>query len=157
MNEPPGDGAGSTGIQRRGVVAVIARGELLLAIRRSPHVPAPGKICFPGGGLEAGESEEDALVRELREELGLAVRPIRRLWTSETPWRVALSWWRAEVDDPVHHQKDPFEVSEVLWLAPRELIAHPDLLTSNQEFLTALLDGTIVWDSRPPEMEGECA
>src|SRR5437899_2455576 len=78
---------------RRGVVAVVNRGGRLLVIRRSQQVVAPGAICFPGGGIEAGESETDALVREVQEELGVAVMPLKRLWQSVTPWNVDLAWW----------------------------------------------------------------
>jgi len=39
---------------RRGVVAVVMRGEQFLVIRRSQHVRAPGMYCFPGGTIEAG-------------------------------------------------------------------------------------------------------
>ncbi len=48
-------------IRRRGVVAVVMRGDRFLTIRRSAEVLAPGKYCFPGGGIEAGETEVAAL------------------------------------------------------------------------------------------------
>jgi len=50
------------------VVAVILRGERFLVICRSQQVRAPGMYCFPGGGIEPGETEEQALRRELLEE-----------------------------------------------------------------------------------------
>ena len=75
---------------RRGVIAVIVRDERFLVIRRSQHVVAPRAFCFPGGAIEGLESEPQALVRELREELGVDVTPRERLWASVTPWRVAI-------------------------------------------------------------------
>ena len=77
--------------ERRGVVAVVVRDGRFLVIRRSQQVVAPGAFCFPGGGIEPGETEEAALVRELREELDVLVRPIRLVWRSLTPWNVALA------------------------------------------------------------------
>ena len=65
---------------RRGVVGVVVRDGRMLVIRRSRSVVAPLVYCFPGGGIEAGESEEEALVREFREEIGVTIRPVRRLW-----------------------------------------------------------------------------
>lgn len=50
-----------------------ARGRILLA-RRTEGRDLAGRWEFPGGKLEPGESPEDALVRELREELGIEAR-----------------------------------------------------------------------------------
>jgi 8-oxo-dGTP diphosphatase len=48
-----------------------ARGRILLA-RRTEGRDLAGLWEFPGGKVEPGESPEDALVRELREELGIS-------------------------------------------------------------------------------------
>ncbi len=50
-----------------------ARGRILLA-RRTEGRDLAGRWEFPGGKQEPGESPEDALVRELREELGIEAR-----------------------------------------------------------------------------------
>mgnify|MGYP002545127231 FL=1 len=59
--------------------AVIRRDGRLLLCRRAER---PGDSCaglweFPGGKREPGESLEDCLVRECREELGVQVKPLR--------------------------------------------------------------------------------
>jgi len=54
----------------RVVAAVVRRGEAILITRRPDRPGRPGQWEFPGGKVEAGEAEEDALRRELREELG---------------------------------------------------------------------------------------
>ena len=54
-----------------GAIAV-RDGRLLLVKRGRP--PAVGRWSVPGGRVEAGESEPDAVVREVAEETGLAVR-----------------------------------------------------------------------------------
>lgn len=133
-------------LRRRGVVAVIERQGTLLVIRRSRTVVAPGAFCFPGGGIEAGESEEQALVRELREELQVAVRPIRRLWSSVTPWQVELAWWQAEMAGDVHPVPAPAEVESIHWHTPSEIVGLPGLLESNLQFLAALARNEIAFE-----------
>jgi 8-oxo-dGTP pyrophosphatase MutT (NUDIX family) len=130
------------GPRRRGVVAVLARDGELLVIRRSQTVTAPGAFCFPGGGLEVGEDEQQAVVRELREELAAAVRPYRRMWECTTAWQVHLAWWRCELLDEALVPCEA-EVASVHWLTPAELVRLPNLLESNQRFLQALAEGRI--------------
>ena len=56
-----------------GAIIRDAAGRLLL-IRRG-HEPEAGSWSLPGGRVEPGESDAQALVREMREETGLIVRP----------------------------------------------------------------------------------
>jgi 8-oxo-dGTP pyrophosphatase MutT (NUDIX family) len=135
-----------TGLERRGVVAVIRRGERLLVIRRSQSVVAPGAYCFPGGAIEAEETEENALVRELVEELGVSVRPVRRIWSNDTTWNVKLSWWLVEAEPTCEYLPNPVEVESVHWLTVEEMAGLPQLLESNRHFLRALAGGEIVLD-----------
>lgn len=52
------------------VAAVVRRGDELLVSRRPDRPGKPGQWEFPGGKVEAGEGEPEALRRELAEELG---------------------------------------------------------------------------------------
>lgn len=54
--------------------AIIERGGKVLAAQRSEAMSLPLKWEFPGGKIEAGESPEECLSRELNEELGVSVR-----------------------------------------------------------------------------------
>ena len=129
--------------RRRGVVAVIIRDGRFLVIRRSQHVRAPGMHCFPGGAIEPGESEQEALGRELVEELALAARPLKRIWQGVTPWNVELAWWLAEIDPAATPQANPLEVESFHWLSAEEIRLLPQLLASNLEFLDAWERGEI--------------
>ena len=131
---------------RRGAVAVIVREGRLLVIRRSESVVAPGAFCFPGGGIEADETEEQALVREIQEELGVIIHPVRRLWRSVTPWRVELAWWLGTIPAGASLAANPAEVASVHWHTPAEMLALDRLLESNHAFLAALAAGEIVLD-----------
>jgi 8-oxo-dGTP diphosphatase len=123
---------------RRGVVGVVVRDGRMLAIRRSRSVVAPLVYCFPGGGIDGVESEEEALVREFREEIDVAVRPVRRLWHCVTAWKVDLAWWLAEMEPEATPTPNPSEVESIHWFTPEEMAALPDLLESNREFLELL-------------------
>lgn len=140
MNPPD---PGKALANRRGVAAVIRRGSRFLVIRRAADVAAPGMLCFPGGGIEPGETEEKALIRELFEELGVGAVPRRRLWRRVTPWGVDLAWWLVELDPNQQLSPDPAEVAECLWLTDHELEHRVDLLESNHQFLAAWKNGEI--------------
>ena len=120
---------------KRGVVAVAWREGRFLTIRRGSTVRAPGKICFPGGHVEEGETEAEAVVRECREELQARVEALECLWRSVTPWGTALEWWRVEVPADADLVPHPVEVAAIHWLSLEELFAEPDLLEGNREFL----------------------
>ena len=124
--------------KRRGVIAVCVREGRLLVIQRSRHVAAPLKFCFPGGAIEDGESESEALVRELREELNVTVTPLERLWQSETDWGVELRWWLADLETDADIRPNPEEVAGFYWRSPDELRKLSGLLSSNLAFLGAM-------------------
>ncbi len=130
-------------IVRWGAVAVIVREGRFLIIKRSQHVIAPGMFCFPGGGIEPGETEELALIRELQEELSCNVKPMRRLWEYVSSWRVHLAWWSAELNLDSRIVPNPQEVESVHWFTPEELATAPNQLESNQRFAEALARGEI--------------
>jgi len=129
---------------RRGAVAVCLREDgRMLVIRRARGVVAPGAYCFPGGGIEEGESEEDALRREFREEVHVAVRPRKRIWQSRTPWKVELFWWLAELEPGAVPVPNPDEVESIHWLTPDEMARLPELLDTNRAFLERVRRGEI--------------
>ncbi len=65
--------------------ALIEREGLVLAARRSETMRLPLKWELPGGKIEAGESAQACLVREVEEELGVLVRIVAPL--PPTRWR----------------------------------------------------------------------
>jgi len=109
-----------------------------LCIRRSDRVVAPLKVCFPGGAVEQGEAQPTAVVREMREELGVVVEPIRCVWRWDSPGDLTLWGWTATAPT-AELRPEAFEVAEVLWLTPAEIVNHPDAMPSNRDFVAALL------------------
>ncbi|MEE3369460.1 MAG: NUDIX domain-containing protein [Planctomycetota bacterium] len=133
--------------RRAGVIAMIRRDQRWLVIRRAATVEAPGACCFAGGGIEPGESESEALCREVAEELGVQAEPVRKLWESTTSWGVELAWWLVSVPATAQIAANPREVAAVYWLTLEEILALPDLLSSNREFLEAWRQGTFALPS----------
>jgi ADP-ribose pyrophosphatase YjhB (NUDIX family) len=56
----------------------------LLLIRRG-HDPGAGLWSVPGGRVERGETDAEAVIREIREETGLAIKPGRLIGSVERP------------------------------------------------------------------------
>lgn len=74
-----------TGVRRvlRVAAAVICRDRRILIARRSGADPLSGYWEFPGGKIHPGETPEDCLVREIREELGMNVAIVSALGSHE--------------------------------------------------------------------------
>lgn len=120
-------------------MAVLTRAGRVLVIRRGPGVLNPGYWTLASGRIEPGESQPAALVREVREELGLAVRPLAKVWECDTDdGGFRLHWWTAEITDgePV---PDPGEVAEVRWLAPGEFRRLAPTFSGDHEFFDRVL------------------
>jgi len=101
--------------------AVIERDGAVLAAQRGAAMSLPLAWEFPGGKIRAGESVEGCLARELREELGIAVRVLGSLppATHDYPeFTVTLHPRRCALEAgalTLH------EHAAVRWLAPEEL------------------------------------
>jgi 8-oxo-dGTP diphosphatase len=84
---PTDPGTGSRGATRRipcaGAVIKDDEARLLLILRG--HDPGKGLWSIPGGRIEPGETDRDAVVREVREETGLEVACGRLLGAVERP------------------------------------------------------------------------
>lgn len=93
-----------------------SQGRVLLA-RRPLHVHQGGLWEFPGGKLEAGETPEQALRRELQEELGIDVlraRPLIQIRHDYPDKSVLLDVWRVEAFSGEPHGR---EGQPVEWVA----------------------------------------
>jgi 8-oxo-dGTP diphosphatase len=131
--------------------AVIVRpGEFLLA-QRPEGKPYPGYWEFPGGKIEPGEDARAALVRELREELGIEVREatpwITRMYTY-THATVRLHFFRVGAWDG---EPRPLEDQAIKW----QVVGKPDvspMLPANAPVLAALALPAVMVVSRAAEM-----
>ncbi len=124
-------------LKGHGIVAVIRRKDCYLMIRRAEEIRAGGMWCFVGGAIEDGETQEQALVREVREEVGISVRPICKAWECPSIHRDwLLHLWEAE---PLSFEitMNPREVADAKWLTPQEILLLPRLIPSVIDFFKA--------------------
>jgi 8-oxo-dGTP diphosphatase len=100
----------------RVVGAAILDGDRLLAARRVEPPELAGGWELPGGKVDPGETDEEALVRECREELGVGIRLLDRVGGDWPLGQTAtLRVWTAEVVDGVPQALE--DHSEVRWLS----------------------------------------
>ena len=130
--------------------AVIRDGRVLIVRRARP--PAYGVYTLPGGGVEAGETLREAVIREVVEETALTVEPVaiaghREVIVRDAAGRVerhfvifafAARWIAGE---PVLNE----ELAEALWLRPSEIAALPTTTDGLADIVAAafaLLEGS---------------
>jgi 8-oxo-dGTP diphosphatase len=113
-----------------------AHGRILIA-QRPPGKHMAGRWEFPGGKVSSGETDEQALTRELTEELGISVSAARPLLTisHDYPDRsVELSMWVVE-----RYTGEPrsLDGQQLKWVPPTALLEE-DVLEADRPFIEAL-------------------
>ena len=125
--------------QREAIVAVLRRAGRVLAIRRGPSVSRPGYWQPLSGKVEPGETQEQAVVREVFEEVGLTVSAGAKVWESETDDGLfRLHWWTADADRG-EVVPDPVEVAEARWVTPEEFLTLDPVFEGDREFFERIL------------------
>jgi 8-oxo-dGTP pyrophosphatase MutT (NUDIX family) len=105
------------------------RGELLLTERAHHMRSHPGQVSFPGGGLDDGETPEQAALREAYEEIGLDPAEVEvfgelpELWLPPSNFAVTpiLGYWRRQGQGHVRIAS-PDEVHEIHRVAIADLL-----------------------------------
>ncbi len=120
------------------MMVLITRGrELLLA--RGVTFP-PGRYSALAGFLEAGESIEDAIHREVREEVGVEVENLRYFGSQSWPFPNSLmiaftaQWKAGEI------AADPSEIADAQWF---DIDALPEMPAQKISISRALIDDTV--------------
>lgn len=125
------------------IVAVITKGDEALLIQRAPTVRGGGYWAPVSGEVETGESQEAAVVREAKEEVGLTVRPLRKVWqniSSRGTYR--LHWWLAEFVAG-ELELDKREVSDARWLMVDEICGLYGTFEGDREFYQKVLPSLV--------------
>ena len=125
------------------VVAVITNGNKILLIQRAPSVRGGGYWAPVSGEVEAGESQEVAVAREAMEEVGLMVRPLRKVWENiSSRGTFKLHWWLAEYVAG-ELALDKREVSDARWLTVEEICAMETTFEGDREFYQKVLPSLV--------------
>lgn len=132
-----------SGARVRVAAAVVWHDGKLLLTRRPPGGRHSLKWEFPGGKLEAGESFESALRRELREELGVGATPLELLRVEEYDYAhgpaVEIGFVRCVLDSRDFTPSDA--VHETCWVEPAT-VDLDQVLEGDREFLRSLAAGS---------------
>lgn len=112
---------------KRVVVGIIIRknlenaDEFLLVSSQKDFGEFTGAYYPPGGHVELGETDEDALIREIKEELNLRVSPIKKV--AEIPIDVKneiASWWTCKIDSG-ELKVDTEEITDANWFTKEQM------------------------------------
>ena len=130
MNERrPGVGCGA---------AIVRDGRLLLVKRKTP--PEAGCWSLPGGKVDFGERLEDAIVREIAEEIGVKIALLRPLGVAQMiglddqHWVAPIHLAKIVAGEPENREPDKHEA--ILW-APLNALPSP-LAVAAREAIVAL-------------------
>ena len=124
---------------RKLVVAglIIGDDERVLITQRRADQALPLQWEFPGGKVEPGEAPVAALVRELREELGVTVA-VGRIWDvlfhAYPAFDLVMLVYRCRIVDGVPR---PVEVADLAWVAAHDL-ARWDILPADRPLVERL-------------------
>jgi mutator protein MutT len=103
------------------VAAIIRRNDRILITQRSSDVHLAGLWEFPGGKVEPAESLDDALRREILEELGIRIRVENEFFTTEHHYperSVRLHFFNCFI---IEGEPRALEVADLRWISPSDL------------------------------------
>lgn len=127
------------------VAALLVRDDrVLLCLRSATRAYYPGVWDLPGGHIEPGESDDAALRRELREELGIVIDsapepPFARITDAALGFDLKLWVIRAWRGTP--ENLAPGEHERIDWFSPSEASALPLALPQYREFIERVTAG----------------
>ncbi|MFA7665249.1 MAG: NAD(+) diphosphatase [Burkholderiaceae bacterium] len=117
------------------MMVLVTRGRELL-LGRGVHFP-PGRYSALAGFLEAGESVEQAVVREVREEVGVEVRNLRYFSSQSWPFPNSLMIAFTAEYAGGRLQPDPAELADARWFPINDLPDLPPPLSIARDLIDA--------------------
>lgn len=106
-------------------IAIIVRDGKVLICQRPADAAFGGVWEFPGGKREAGETAEQCLTRELREELAIEVRPLERLEPIEHDYPTMRVRLHPHLCRHVGGEPQALACQRAIWIDPVALRDYP--------------------------------
>ncbi|TSB45722.1 (deoxy)nucleoside triphosphate pyrophosphohydrolase [Alkalicoccobacillus porphyridii] len=103
------------------VGAVIVKDNLILCAQRGDSKVLPFKWEFPGGKIEKGETPQEALAREIQEEMECEIKINDKIETTEYEYDFGIVHLTTFYCELVSGEPVLTEHSEIRWLAANEL------------------------------------
>lgn len=103
------------------VGAVVVRDGTILSAQRSPYMSLPGMWEFPGGKVEAGETPQQALRREMEEELLCTVEIGEHVETTSHEYDFGIVTLTTFYATLIANEPRLTEHSEIRWIPPQQL------------------------------------
>jgi NAD+ diphosphatase len=124
------------------VIVAVTNGAYLLLTKYQPvHNPYPN-YTLVAGYIEAGESAEDAVKREVMEEVGLRVKNIRYYKSQPWPFSGSLLFgFFCELDGEDTVSLDIRELSEAVWMHRDNIPAPISLISLTSEMIECFRNG----------------
>ncbi|BBV41282.1 pyrimidine (deoxy)nucleoside triphosphate pyrophosphohydrolase [Citrobacter portucalensis] len=107
------------------VAAIIERDGKILLAQRPLHADQSGMWEFAGGKVEPGESQPEALIRELREELGIEAVVGRYIASHQREVSGRLIHLHAWHVPSFQGELRAFEHQDIVWCSPEEALRYP--------------------------------
>jgi NAD+ diphosphatase len=121
------------------MMTLVKRGDAIL-LARSAAVPAGGRMSALAGFLEPGESVEDAIHREVFEEVGLQVKDLRYFGSQSWPFpnSLMIAFTAAYAGGDI--RVEPSEIAEARWFGPGDALPE---LSPRFSISRALIDANL--------------